>query len=138
VNFLNDFVNLNSLNLVLGLDNIGQCIRSGEGPMLDLMKSLTVKTGRILAFPELGKNGYMLGVKDMLVDDSMNVLLSFLQKTGRLSDLSIENLDILRIKSDHIIELLSHNNESWHEMVPAEIVPILQENRNFLVQKKVI
>ena len=138
VNFLNDFVQLNSLNLILGLDNIGKCIRSGENKMLKLIQSLSEKSNRILAFPELGINEQILGVKDIKVEDRMHLLLKFLQTTERLVDIDIIEKEVLKIKSEHIIELLSENNESWHKMVPPEIVPVLSENRSFILHKKAV
>ena len=138
ISFLNEFVELKSLTLTLGLDNIGKCIRAGEIEFLKLISALTACNNRILAFPELGHANQIYGVTDLKIDAGTNALIDFLKSTNRLKDVDLLNKEILRIKSEEVIKLLNSGDESWKNMVPQSVIGILDNNKIYYQNKRAI
>lgn len=130
VAFLNEFVKMNSLNLVLGLDNLERSIQSSidkqdEKELLKLIQALVLGNNRILAFPEVSTNGSLGGIDSMNLSTGIRNLLSFLKTTDRIEDIKYVDNALLKIRSNAVMEMLESGQKDWERMVPKAILPIL-------------
>jgi hypothetical protein len=132
--FLNEFVKMSSLNLVLGLDNLELSIQSetdkqDEKEMLKLIQSLIAGNNRILAFPEISASGSLGGIDTINLSEGIRELLSFLVKTGRIEDIKYVDTAILKIRSNAVMDFLESGKKDWEPMVPKAILPILNSHQ---------
>lgn len=138
ISFINNFVKLNSLNLVLGIDNLQRAITHDHGKseekILQLMQSMVSGQNRILCFPELNDTGKLNTLNDLSVENEIHMLLSFLRETGRLEDILNVDKVVLGIRSNKVIDMLIAGNEDWKEMVPEVLQNILEEKRLLITE----
>lgn len=132
IDFLQSIFKLNSLNIILGLDNLRKVIthnqnRDIEQKMLRLLTAMTSGNARILAFPELNNQNKLLGLEELQMHQDVRYFFDFLKNTGRITP--IENLDqeLLSIRSDQVLNAI-RSQQPWEHMVPEAIVPLLKEN----------
>lgn len=138
IHFINTFVKLNSLNLVLGLDNLERSIQpkmahDNERDFVKLIDAIVGGNNHILAFPEVDLSGGLKGMNSLNLESGVRALLLFLETTGRIEDLNLVNSAILKIRSNAVLDLLRSNKSEWEEMVPKILRPILKQRQsNFL------
>lgn len=131
ITFINDFVKLNSLNLVLGLDNLERSLQPGnlavnEKESLKLIQSMISKENRILVFPELGQNGELKSYASVNFQKGVHALIDFLATTNRIEDITNVDTRLLFIRSDDVLENVQNNGHHWQNMVPEELVPLMR------------
>lgn len=130
IDFLQKLFKINSLNIILGQDNLRKVMthnQSGdiEQKMLHLLSAITSGNSRILAFPEL-KNGVLSKIDDLNLHEHIRFFVEFLKSSGRIVEITDVNKELLDIRSDHVLNALS-NREPWEHMVPEQVVRILNE-----------
>lgn len=130
ISFVNEFVKVNSLSLVLGLDNLERSISSGtdkkgEKDVIELIQALVSGSNRILAFPEADSSGKLNGIKSLNVSPGVRDLLAFLETTGRIEDIKSVDKNVLKIRSNAVLEYLKSGDKNWEDMVPEALRPIL-------------
>lgn len=130
ISFLNEFVKLNSLSLVLGLDNLERSIapetdKKDEKSIIELIQALVSGNNRILAFPEAASNGNLNGIKSLNVSPGVRDLLTFLETTGRIEDINSVDQNLLKIRSNAVMDQLRSGEKNWEQMVPKALLPIL-------------
>jgi hypothetical protein len=133
IDFFNHYVQVKSLNLVLGLDNLERSIRpvnnqKNEQKLLELIQVITAGNNQILAFPELNNKGGLNGIKSLVLDKGETELVSFLKNTNRLVDITEIDSALLTIRSNDILNKIATNAKDWDEMVPKDIVQLLQNH----------
>jgi len=138
IDFLQTMFKMNSLNIILGLDNLRKVMnhnKSGdiEQKMLHLLSAMTSGNTRILAFPELNNDKKLSGLEELKVNEEIKSFYEFLKKSKRLQE--IENVDeeILSIRSDQVLTALA-KNEPWEFMVPESVIPILSNGHRSLIE----
>lgn len=130
ISFINEFVKLNSLSLVLGLDNLERSIvpdpsKNDEKSFIELIQALVSGNNRILAFPEAGASGKLNGIQSLNLSPGVRDLLRFLETTGRIEDINSVDESVLKIRSNAVIDAIRAGEKKWEEMVPAALLPIL-------------
>lgn len=136
IRFINNFVKLNSLNLVLGLDNLERSIQpkmthNNERDFVQLIDAIVGGNNRILAFPEVDGSGELKGMHSLNLESGVRALLLFLETTGRIEDLKFVDNAILKIRSNAVLDLLKSNQSDWEEMVPKILRPILKQRQPY-------
>ncbi len=131
IHFINKYVKLNSLNLVLGLDNLERSIqpimgKDNERDFVKLIDAMVCGNNRIFAFPEIDQHGNLSGVESLNLEIGVKALLDFLQTTGRIEDLDFIDKALLKIRSNHVLDLIHANQSVWREMVPPVLIPFLE------------
>lgn len=135
IHFINNFVKLNSLNLVLGLDNLERSIQpkmthDNEKDFVKLIDAMVGGNNRILAFPEIDLNAQLKGMQSLNLEPGVRALLSFLETTGRIEDINRVDNDVLKIRSNAVLELMRSEKEDWEEMVPTILRPLLKTRQS--------
>lgn len=136
IQFINNFVKLNSLNLVLGLDNLERSIQpkmthDNERDFVKLIDAIVGGNNRILAFPEVDVLGELKGMHTLNLEPGVRALLRFLETTRRIEDLNLVDNAILKIRSNAVLELLNSNKSEWEDMVPHILRPILKQRQPY-------
>jgi len=131
IDFLQSFFKMNSLNIILGQDNLRKVLthnQSGdiEKKMLHLLSAMTSGNTRILAFPELTGKNELSKLDELQIHSDIRFFFDFLKSTGRISEITDVNKELLSIRSDHVLNAL-FSREPWEHMVPEKVVPILSE-----------
>jgi hypothetical protein len=134
IDFLHVFTTINSLHLVLGLNNLKRVFGEKEDSKssiqaLQFIQSIIQADYRILAFPELNENGDLLGIEDIKLNLSNKVLISYLMTMDRIDNMESIDEELLSIRSEKALEQLNVDSSDWKEMVPSNLVNWLSENR---------
>lgn len=131
--FINKFVKLKSLNLVLGMDNLQRALSPGKGKSeeqtIQLLQAMIHGNNRILCFPELDSDGKMRSLEDLYLEHGIESLLTFLKKTGRIEDILEVDKETLSIRSNQVMHMLISGNDNWKPMVPAQLQQVLETKR---------
>lgn len=133
ISFMNQFVQMNSLHLVLGMDNLQRAFAPGKGQTekksLELIQALIHGQNRILCFPELNSKGRINTLNDLFLDQGIGSLVTFLKETGRIEDIPEVNIETLSIRSNKVVDMLVSGNDNWKPMVPAQLQNVLESKR---------
>ncbi len=130
INFMRSTFKLNSLNIVLGMDNLrkvtgGQQDSNAAGGFLKLLEALSSFNGKILVFPELNHRSELSGLADLKLNPTINHLFQYLISSGKIEEISGVNKELLSIRSDRVLHAILNDEDSWREAVPSRIIPIL-------------
>ena len=131
IDFLQTFFKMNSLNIILGLDNLRKVMthnQSGdiEQKTLRLLSAMTSGNTRILAFPELNSKNELTQLDDLQLHKDIQYFFDFLKSTNRIQEISDVDKALLAIRSDQVLNAL-FSQQPWEHMVPEKVVPILSE-----------
>jgi hypothetical protein len=138
IQFINNFVKLNSLNLVLGLDNLERSIQpkmthDNERDFVKLIDAIVGGNNRILAFPEVDLSGQLTGMRSLNLESGVRALLQFLETTGRIEDIERVDIGVLKIRSNTVLDLLKSNKSEWEDMVPHILRPLLKQRQTYFL-----
>lgn len=128
IEFMNSIFRLNSLNIVLGLDNLRKVTsneqKAGlEKRILELALSISSSNNRILAFPELNSQGELTGLESLKLKPTINHLFSFLKSMDRILEVENVNPELLSIRSDKVHHALKNNiEEGWRDAIPERLI----------------
>lgn len=131
IDFLMSYTKMNSLNIILGQDNLRKVMTMNtkgdlEQNMLRLITAMTSGNCKILAFPELNSMDGLSSIDDLDIPKEVQPLFDFLKATSRIKEIPGVNKELLTIKSDAVLKAL-FDNQPWEHLVPEKIIPVLQE-----------
>lgn len=130
IDFMRASFKLNSLNIVLGMDNLRKVVSNKKGALaeeglLKLLQSISSYNARIMVFPELKYQSELSRLKDLNLDATLSHLFNYLQSKGKIEEILNVNKELLAIRSDQVLNAILNKEDSWREEVPNQIVPIL-------------
>ncbi|MFT6245733.1 MAG: hypothetical protein ACJA0U_001671 [Salibacteraceae bacterium] len=130
IHFMRNSFNLNSLSIVLGMDNLRKVISNkqkytSEEGLLELLQAISSYNGKIMVFPELNQKSELSVLEDLNLDPAVLHLFRYLQSKGKIEEIEGVNKELLSIRSDQVLNAIVNNKDSWRSDVPQQIVSIL-------------
>ncbi len=134
ISFMNDVFRLNSLNIVLGLDNLRKVTKlermvNVEENVLKLLLSMSSENNRILAFPELDRHGELSGLENLKLDPAIQNLFNFLKSTNRIEEIEEVDKNLLSIRSDKVLlAAITNKDDEWRASIPERLLPVFDQH----------
>lgn len=130
INFMRNTFKLNSLNIVLGMDNLRKVTgrqddSNAEVGFLKLLDAISSLNGKILVFPELNHRSELSSLVDLQLNPSVHHLFQYLISKEKIEEIGGVNKALLSIRSDRALHAMLNGEDSWRDAVPDRIIPIL-------------
>lgn len=129
--YFNQYVKVNSLNLVMGLSSLEKVIdpntyHTENKEIMGVMSSLLFNNNKLLIYPTL-VNEVLAKTNDLQIDNSLKLLLSYLKTKKKLFDIGISNKELLQIQSENVFESIKANNHEWYDKVPERLIGLISQ-----------
>jgi len=136
INYLNDY-KIKRLGLVIGAHELLEIINekfynNSDGRLLVAFGELFTRNIKIYVYPAQQENGGgLLKASNLPVPEGIKFLYQHLLKSHQIEEIKEYNQDMLHIFPDKVYDMIVNNKEGWEDLVPEELVPIIQEKNIF-------
>jgi hypothetical protein len=83
----------------------------------------------VYLFPEATNDNYLLGLDQLPISPAEKELLDFLKQKGIINQVEDININLLKIKSNDVINFMNSGTNEWEEMVPDQLLGTLRNDR---------
>jgi hypothetical protein len=108
-----------------------------EGGILEAFGRLFTRDLRLYVYPLLEQaTGELTTAENLNMPDSLRNLYKHLMERGRIRSMELFDRSVLHIFSRDVLRRIKDQDDSWEQMVPAEIATVIKKRRFFGYREK--